>query len=434
MNPFTSLLANNNSVTTSLLHTLPDEGNYIEYDSAQIFTDANYNVIVLSSFGSSSGQDERALLFVSDGKAWVNSESVSPRYSIWHGMVNNGIFQAYVLDIPQIKERSHVQKVFIYGLTKDTRLNSKPAHIIEMDEKKKVFKQEESRIITKVLPLQGDPNKFFLAGYYVEHSSNPLDFIRRVTSGGHWGFVTKPFLARVDQDRITEYYTTSNRLEINENSGEIGTFLAKGAKIHQVGIKHREYSDDSPVVQYSHFDVFKSHWTEPVELFKGCNRSEEVSDTFSTPCLAYYNGDIYCVWSWTVIDTATNERTARPKESGIYFCNRTDGRWNNATKIADSGFLPRVIVNKTGTVFVFWIEENTGVVYKRWLDNKWSKIYLAAKASTIRGKELGVPGSASPPFDVVVDRSNNFHIVYVLAEHPEKLVYTTLTSTENRDM
>ena len=420
-----------------VLHSLPSEDPYTEYDSAEIFADANNNIIVLSSFGFSNGErdEKRMSLFVSDGRTWVNSESILPQYTDWHRMVNNGIFQAYTVNIPQIEDRSHVQKVSVYNLTRDMRLFSEPAQIIEMDENKKAFKQEGSRVIMKLLPSRGNPNKFFILGYYTEYSLNPLDLIRRVTSAGHWGFVTKPFLTTVEQNKITGYYTTSEKLEINENSGELGISLVKGAKIHHVGIKYREYCNNPPVIQYSSFDLFKNNWTEPVELFKGYKRSEEIFDSFSIPSLACYNGNFYCAWSWTVVDTATNDRHALPKDSGVYFCNKTNDQWNKPIKIADLGILPQVFVDSYGTVYIFWIDRGKGLSYKYKTPTGWSDTFLAVKDAAIRTKETDLPVSPVSPFGIAVDKDNNFHVIYIREtvrknKATEDLVYVNLKCTK----
>jgi hypothetical protein len=422
-----------------ILHTLPAKDHYLDYDSAEIFVDSDNRVIVLSSFGFrwNGGYKEKILLFVFDNKTWVNSEQVLPNLQVWRGIVNNGVFQAY--------KRNSCPT--IYSLTPDAKLSSQPAKTIKMDKSEKVFKREDYRVVTELLPLEGDPNKFFIVGYYVEERLNPIDLIRRVMSAGHWGFVHRPFGAIVEQDQITGYYNTPEKLETNERS-EIVDSVISYDEIHCVGVKSKDYSYDPVAIQYLSFDLSDKHWTEPVELFKGHKCSEETREFFKGPSIGCNIENIYCAWSRSVSDQAPGYKwPIRTEESGIYFCSRTNGVWEKPIKIADfidktgkylipvSG--PQVLVDKNGAVYVFWLEENEGLFSKHKTETGWSEVSLVIKDVTIRTKETGIPGPPDQPFGIVADKNNNLHIIYIREScgagrdfTPEQLIYVKLTHAQ----
>jgi len=365
----------------SVLHTLSGYGKYDDYDSVELFVDAGNHIVALSSFGFSDndGHAQKVVLFIFSGKTWISSTQVLPGYPTWRGIVNNGVFHAYVVSSPQSKS-SKAQTLSIYSLTSDTKLSSRPIDIIEMCDREKVFEHENYRILTELLPLGSTSNESFILGYYVENRLSPVDLIGRVLSAGHYGFVERPFGAIVKQDRITGYYNTPEKLETNERT-EITDSVVEGNKLHCVGIRGIEYGDESDKVQYSNFDLSKRQWTEPVKLFKGRKHSENMLENFSPPSLACNKGKVYCVWSWTIIDRSNIDNPVCLKESGVYFCRGTNEAWDKPVKISDFGVQPKVIIDKSGAVYVFWIEENKGLFYKCKTNSDWSNTYLVEAIS-----------------------------------------------------
>jgi hypothetical protein len=266
---------------------------------------------------------------------------------------------------------------------------------------------------------------------------NPVNFISFLTSGGHWGFVERPFGAVVKQDRITGYYNTPEKLETNECSNIID-FVAGGNRVHCVGIRNLEYGYEPDRVQYSYFDLSKKQWSMPVELFKEYKKTEEINQFLSPPSLAHYGENVYCTWSWRVFDTPRDSSNwpIRINESGVYFCSGMNEVWGKPVKMADLGIQPKVIVDRNGAVYVFWIEENKGLFCKCKTDGDWSGTRLVVKDVMIRTKETGTSGPPTQPFGVVVDQNNDLHIVYIRDSSgtfgkegfkPEELVYVKLT-------
>ena len=426
-----------------ILHTLPAKDHYLDYDSAEIFVDSDNRVIVLSSFAFRNNDNwkTKILLFVFDSQRWVNSKETlstlqpsGKTFSIlqyWGGMINNGVFQAYRRDgCPTI-----------YSLTPDAKLSTQPIKTIKIDTSKKVFKNENYRHLEELLPLEGDSDNFFIVGEYRESRLlNPLNFVSFLTSGGHHGFVERPFGAIVEQDKITGYYNTPEKLETNERSNIIDS-VTGGNKVHCVGIRGIEYGYDPDRVQYSYFDLSKKQWAMPVELFREYKHTEKINQFLSPPSLAYDGENVYCTWSWHVFDTprGSSNWPIRVKESGVYFCSGTDNQWSKPIKIADLGVQPKVVVNRDGTVYVFWIERNKGLFCRQKTDGDWSSTRLVIKDVMIRTKETGIPGSPTQPFGVVVDKNNNLHIIYIRERsgifgeeefEPEELIYVKLTHAQ----
>lgn len=425
-----------------ILHTLPAKDHYLDYDSAEIFVDSDNRVIVLSSFGFrwDGGYKEKILLFVLDGETWGESERVLPGLQAWRGIVNGGEIEVYTSnDSPEI-----------YGLTSDMKLTDQPIKIIKMDTSKKVFKHENYRHLEELLPLEGHSDNFFIVGRYRESRLlNPVNFALFLMSGGHQGFVHRPFGVIVEQNKITGYYNTPEKLETNEYSEIIDSVISDD-EIHCVGVKSKDYSYAPVVIQYLSFDLSDKHWTEPVELFKGHKCSEETREFFKGPSIGCNMENIYCAWSRSVSDQAPGYKwPIRTEESGIYFCSRTNGVWEKPIKISDfidktgkylipvSG--PQVLVDKNGAVYVFWIERNKGLFCRQKTDGDWSSTRLVIKDVMIRTKETGIPGSLTQPFGVVVDKNNNLHIIYIRERsgifgeegfEPEELIYVKLTHAQ----
>jgi hypothetical protein len=408
------------------LHMLPMTELYCDYDVAEVFIDANDNIIVLSSFSfeedniyvstpedlARTKYNTEVSLSVFHHNTWSKSSITQAGRLPWRGMLVNGQFQAY----SRLKEPSKVETVSIYDLNSDMKLSSQPAKTIKMDKSKKALPQERNRYIHELLPLTGEPDKFIAMGYCYEF--NPINLIAALMLGGHWGFVGRLFAAPVEQYDITGYYGIPAKLKANECLRQ-RTFVISGTRIHSVMKKGRDYYSDPEVILYAEFDLSDNRWSKPVELFKDYkNRKTSITfrSSFSRPYLACYNENIYCVWDWDVVNrTPKTLRATRPAESGIYFCSRVDDQWTKPVKIVDSGVLPRVLVGNDGAVYVFWIEPEKGLFYKIKTGLSWSDTYMVVKDKLIKRIPIAppsVPPLFSSPFSVAVDQKGNLHIVY----------------------
>lgn len=379
---------------------------YSEFSSAEIFTDPSNRIIVFCSFEYQERRNdihkEKALLFVSEGDQWVNSSlTTTSGYWAWHGLINNGVLQICSVRFPQATEASRTLTIRIYNMGPDMKLLSQPAIKIDMDEGKKAFKRESYRSISYLLPLENTHHKLFAIGSYFENRWNPTDLIRSVITGGHWGFVERPFAAIIDGNNVLGYYTTSEKLKSNECS-EISNWAVRNDKIHFVGVKNRAYCYDPDVIQYLYFDLSKNQWAEPLVLFRGYKRSEKITNFFSNPSLACNDENIYFTWSWIVIDY---DRRIPTKDSGIYFCSKTDNQWSKAIKLSDLGDQPQVILDNNGKVYIFWIEPEKGLFYKAKTDTGWSNTRLVIEDETIRVKEIGLPISSFSPLSIAVSKT-----------------------------
>lgn len=394
------------------LHMLPVTEPYLDYDAAEVFVDANNNVIVLSSFCFRN--NTKVLLFVFHNNTWTKSSITQVGFPHWRGMLVNGQFQAYSVYLSRLK----VEAISIYGLTSDMKLSSRPEKIIKMDKSKKAFPQERNRYIHELFPFAGEPDKFVAVGYYIESRLGPIDLIRRIMSAGHWGFVHKLFAAPVEQYDITGCYGIPAKLKTNERLDK-RTSVISGTKIHSVIQKRREYHSDPDVILYADFDLSNNRWSKLVELFKDYKKRKEsitFLSSFSLPSLACYDENIFCAWDWVVVNrTPKTLESVHAAESGVYFCSRVDNQWTKPIKIADSGIQPRVIIGNDGAVCVFWIEPEKGLFYKIKTGLSWSNTYMAVEDKLIRTIPTAPP-LYSPPFNVAVDNNHNLHIVY--ARHP----------------
>lgn len=425
-----------------VLHTLPVHDRYGHYDSAEIFVDADNHIIVLCSsiLRDNNGYKKKISLFVFDNKTWVNNTLVLPGLPVWHGMVNNGVFQAYTTSNPPTKEPHEMQIISIYSLGPDMKLSVEPSQVIQMDKSQKAFKGETRRHIRRLLPIiNNDPNKFFILGKYYESKLNVGTIIGYVISGGHGAAASRLFAALVDGSRVLSYRNLIEKVKPEEHVGATRA-VSTGNKIHAVWLKYRAYSNAPEAVQHASFHLGSRQWTKPVELFRGYKSSEKMFDGFSPPSLTCNKESVYCTWSWTVIDATKNNRPIRAEESGIYFCSKMNEQWDKPVKIADLGAQPQVIVDSDGAIHVFWIERDKGLFYKTKTDRGWSDTCLVIKDRTIRVKETGLPGSPALPLSIAVDQNNNLHIIYIRDStggrftgnkfKPEELVYIKLIANQ----
>lgn len=421
-----------------VLHTIPVHGRFGRYDTTEIFCDEENHIIVLCKFGfwDNGNRQKETLLLVSETGKWAKSQ-----VPCWGGMINDGVFQVYRMeDIVKSDDNVRRMGISVYNIEHDLSLSSKATNtfeIFEIGRRDKVFKQEEHRTITDVVPLSRNPGKFFVVGYYVENRLlNPINFILYLASAGHHGYVHRSFGAIVEQDEITGYYTTPEKLKTNDHSS-INDYIVRGNKIHCVGIKSKEYSCDPHVIRYLSFDLSDKRWTEPVKLFQGYKETEKINQFFNSPSVACDGENVYCCWSWQVIDTTSRYNwPTRIKESGVYFCSKVRGKWNEPIKIVDLGIQPWILVDNKSTVYIFWIELYKGLFCKRKTDAGWSDTIHLVKDSAIRIKGMFFPeGPPSQPFSIAVDDDNNFHVIYIRDSSgtfgeegfkPEELVYVKL--------
>ena len=408
-----------------VLHTLSPEitgSKYPTYESAEIFVDANDNIIAVSSFKTDPNSGERKVLVsVFHNNDWITSSATLTGYPQWHGMINNGAFEVYAIKIPQHNDPVKVQTISIYNLTSGMKLSSQPTKIIKVDETKKTFNQESYKIITQLLPLKGSLNKFFIVGYYVEYSLNPIDITHRIISAGHWGFVQRPFGAIVENGEIIGFYNTPDKFKTNDST-ELIRSIVNDDTINTIWIQTRDYCTDPKIIKYSQFNLSDKSWAESEELFRGYKREEILSSNFFPPSMAYYKESLYCTWYWSLYDESSGRKITK-EENGIYFCERINKQWEKPVKIADSDnyTYSYIVVDNDGIVYVLWVG-NEGLCCKVKTAAGWMETSLL-----VNDKKIKAWGGHDTLLGTAVDKNNNIHILYIRKGKPQQFMYVKLT-------
>jgi hypothetical protein len=399
-----------------VLHTLSGYGKYAQYNNAKLFVDANNRVIAFYS----CKHGEKSFISVYDGNKWGES-STSASFS--GGMVNNGTFQVY--------GHGSSGMMRICSLSSDMKLSSQPTNTIEYNSRKG---------IGRLSPLTGDPDKFFSVDVYTESRLNPFNLLPFLWSGGHGARAEKLFGATIEKGKVTGFYDVPGPVEENEYVSDISS-VVEGNKVHTAWIKGVDYSSNPEVIKYSSFDLSNKRWSEPEELFKGDEERYKVNLYLSPPSLACVKENVYCVWSLELGGSSHMGEKEPKVEPGVYFCGKTNSHWGKPVKLFDSGHQPRVIIDNYGTIYVFWIEENKGLFYKRKIGTDWSERCSAVEDKEISEWARGLPPFMSPPISIGLDRDNNFHIIYIRESSgvygkegfkPEELVYVKLTQTQKQ--
>lgn len=418
------------------IHRIP-VSSYGKYTNAEVFIDAFDRVIALCAFEwwNQGNWEGKNLLLTRVGGTWAEKQVPAK-----NGVMDNGHLLLYSIGRPE--KNKVAETVTVFRFDSEAQTLSQVQETVT-DSGKKAFAWEAYRHSTQLLALRN--GEFFVVGYYREQRLSPIDVLGTFMSAGHWGFVQRVFGVTVQNDRITGYYNIPENPKTGEYVDRL-TIVVSGGKVHTVWLKSREYSPltgkPPESLQYSSFDLSEALWARPIELFRGCKRSNESSlNRFSPPSLAGDGENVYCAWSWTVTDRSNIDRPVRQKESGVYFCIARDGVWSKPTKISDSGIQPKVVVTKNGEVYVFWIVENHGLFYRMKTDAEWSEAVCVVKDDQIRTKETGLPTkSVTSPIAIALDNNSALHALYIRSSRdkplveterkPEELVYVKLVHVE----
>lgn len=405
------------------------------HHTPQIFIDRGNHIVITCSFeireieNDKSYRGQKFLLFVCDGKnEWIHSAVTEPGYPWFRGMINNGLCQVYV------NRRTYIS---LYSLTNNMMLPWESKEASEIDKSNIIFDYEQAqrRYPAKLLPVPGDPNSFCTVGLTDEPRYDPLSLASRLLSGGHGGVAFGAFIGKLENGTISEYYDLPVKLKDRECLKYCDSKV-DGERIHVVWRKQREYSQDPPTFVYSCFDWGTKKWAEPKDLLHGYEYNKDTSYSCQSASIAYDQKNVYCAWGWE----AYNKKSKSSGESGIYFASMMDNQWSEVTKIADTPDFPDVqlIVDNHGLIYAFWPVEAKGMFFRRKRGAIWSNITAAVQDQDERihyhGSGLGMTPRLRA-FDIVLDRSNNFHIAYLhegssRKKLPSELVYVKMTVNE----
>lgn len=400
------------------------------HHTPQIFIDRGNHIIITCSYEIADDKSyggQKFLLFVCDGKnEWIHSAVTEPGYPWFRGMINNGLCQVYVNRHPYIS---------LYSLTNNMMLPWESKEASEINKNNIIFDYEQARrrYPSKLLPVPGDPGSFCTIGMIDEPRYDPLSLAGRLLSGGHAGYVWGAFIGKLENGTISEYYDLPISLKDREGLKYYDSKV-DGEKIHVVWRKMREYSQDPPTLVYSCFDWGTKKWAEPKDLLHGYEYNKDTSYGCQSASLDYDEKNVYCAWGWK----AYNRKSKSSGESGIYFASMTDNQWSKVTKLADIPDFPDVqlIVDNHGLIYAFWPVKGKGMFFRRKTGAIWSNITAAVQDERIEyyGSGLGTTPRLRV-FDVVLDRSNNFHIAYLhegssRKKLPSELVYVKMTVNE----
>jgi len=394
-----------------VLHKAPDVA-YILF--ANIFFDNDQMVVI---YRYSIEDIYNTSLFVLRGEKWSHNNVTEPL----RGLTYNNRFYVATKEFYDQKEKSECYK--IHSLTGNAEISKIPDRIINA-----YVTKNWDRGGDKILVVSKDPNCLYRVGIHTEYRYDPFSLLSLFVSGGHGGFVERPFMREIKNDSIVKFYKLSVTLHDREVMRYLNSKVV-GDKIHVLWKKYREYgsSFDSDVLQYAYFDCAAKTWSETIEPFGEYKYSKKMVYDRLHASLDGDQENLYCAWYWAV------EEKKRPpyehiKERAIYFNQCRGDQWNRPIKIYNCASLsigdgdchPKVVVDHKGEVYVFWVEDYKGLFFKRRDGNSWSDSIDVVENKRIKS------------FDIAVDNNNDFHIIYVLYASdwdklPYELVYVKLT-------
>lgn len=332
------------------------------------------------------------------------------------------------------------------------------------------IKFEISPNYEKVIAIPNQEDSYYLFGHYGTLPFNPFERARTLSSFGHGVYYYKPFLARVQDDKIVQCIKLPCGENIDESyivedamAGEdsihflgfrnidvpfIGnrapTQLVRpgdyGLKIYHFGIGkyHTDEIHSQPVIlYYANYNLKKEKNTRKHKIYEntlGYNKSTDTYSEYGVLSADNKDNDVFVVFSWIEQKGYTKDFDIENTQSDIYYWQCGDKSYGKVEKIAE-GFCSLVRVDQFGIVHVFWLDRSGNIVQKVKKDGKWNdeEIILSgiSSKSIIYTKRCVVKLDKDRPeailytkfFAAEFDKNNNLHAVYPTAEG---IVYTKL--------
>lgn len=400
-----------------------------KYVAPEIYIDAENRIIVTCSYAIRENDEQKGvncLLFVNSGREeWVSRRLMEPGFLYYGGMINNGVFQAWILKF--IDSQKAYSQMAVYTLTSDLNLPWSPG------------KTDPSTIVinafdgSRIFPVAGDPNRFFSIGGYEEKN-----ILLALMAAGHGGFSSGALISSIEKGRMGESYKLPMKLEDREILKYMDSEVV-GDRFHVVWRKHREYSNDkSNSLLYSCFDWKTRTWLTPEEPFLGYKNEKDTSYHIYNISMEHYQGNIHCVVSWYGYN---GKRHVSSQDSGIYYISKMNGKWEEPFKITDNAGIgssqSQVIVDDKGQIYIFWPARGIdgGIFFRRRTDSGWSETIPLLQNENLEPYNFSPSMYWRKGFSIAKDKNNNFHFVYRLfwedlfgkGQHVSELVYVKMT-------
>lgn len=243
-----------------------------------------------------------------------------------------------------------------------------------------------------------------------------------ISSGGHAGgdIYHNYYLGVIKKDKIVRYGNI--KFDNKRNQGYYVKATANDE--HRIAFLGFKRSGDAatgfpPInskitLNYSGYDLKKKKVTQSHDIYQ--IKYGPGSHNFGSLSIANKNNEVSVVFSlYKRPSRGASQNDIQQVKSDIYYFQQSDKSTSDTVKIT-KGFLPLVKVNSIGEVYVFWVDYDGNLVYKRKQGDRWSKEEVVLKnvdihpaiASRIYGHVDPLRGHISMEFD----QQDNLHVVF----------------------
>ncbi|MCE5341362.1 MAG: hypothetical protein LLF92_09605 [Planctomycetaceae bacterium] len=273
--------------------------------------------------------------------------------------------------------------------------------------------------------LVPEENYYYLFGHYTKVTFNPLESLERIAANGRVTSFKKPFLAKIENSKITRTIKLNYDSE-TEESYVIREAIAGKGSIHFFGFRNidipwmkdghfpstqvvdsgtngyaykthqfdgGDYYQGRPIKQsiilhYSDYNLQKGKNTRNYTIYENIPGYDSTADTYSDYGVLSADSqdkNVYSVFTWVkwqrhhAGSTMVKYEGLKHKDgfnlsdvnSSIYFWQCDEKSYGKAEKIAD-GFCPLVRADQFGRVHIFYVDRNGNVIQKVRTNGKWS--------------------------------------------------------------
>ncbi len=362
-----------------------------------LFLDSDGSVVAFFSVDGFIGRKSKIFIFSQHQDEWHEKEKSYDTTA--SRIISNGklSFVTYDKFLQESQGRFEV-----YDLTEDFGIASQPRLSLDMSSTQK-FKNEGSRNIISAA-AGNDSDSFLLLGDYFASNLNLLTFLPRILSAGHAGIVEIPFAAQITKGNVTGFYNLKTKFEDTEYVSDIQG-ITEGHTVHVIWIKGKSYGPDTPKVMYAQFDLDTHHWSEITELFRGTKFKSKIVRYFSEPSVLLLGENLHCAWANANMQDDRGQPLDKPlSSSGVFYRVKNKDVWSSIYKISNcDASRCKLAAGKDQDVHLFWIDYKR--VYHTYKDLKgWQDATLIYEDPAL---------DWTHPFDVKIDQSGNFHLIYI---------------------
>jgi hypothetical protein len=290
------------------------------------------------------------------------------------------------------------KSIDIYDVLKQL---DKPAESIKIPE------EMQNKLPGEIIAIPQVPDKYYIA--YTEEKFTPAQYFAHFLSGGHGFGSAKPYLAEIENGRISRYE------KVKYGGKRIEDFFTKeiisdGKMIHYLGFRsepgHQGAPLNTPVIlYYAGYDLKKREVAQSYNVYEiNCDPG---SYDFGPLSMTGKDDKVFVVFSFHKYPfRGAPHNDFSQIKSDIYYFQYGNKSAGNAEKIA-KGFIPLVKLDSVGNVYVFWMDYKGNLFYKTKEKDKWS-----AEKIILTDVDILLSIISMKYVSMEFDSKNNLHIVF----------------------